>query len=344
MSYSPSNKVSSKEAAALTGPILAGHLTNILLYGFLLCTFLNFVQRPSWRTLSRPHRTILLLVLALVTVEVGLGVNDIVYFGTNISDDFAVFGDGNPAEDYEPLVTGLVACLCQSVLAMRALKITDNVYIRYVCLVIFGSIVLLESIWSAMLCYFSVQFQKENYTATIGKLGLDQSLFLWMWFAAGADTIITATYISIIIRRMKQQSEAGRSVTKLIIKGAIQSAFYTAFMALATAITTQITTNDGPMIYILPYAFWLPLSSLYALSLFATLSIGDKVTEKVRAEHSISLQRESKFQPELSVGAMEIGAAADEHVGGNGSLSTNPMAGLRQPSLFGSTISIDRRD
>ncbi|KAM0752665.1 hypothetical protein T439DRAFT_323281 [Meredithblackwellia eburnea MCA 4105] len=333
MSDQPSDAVSSKLASALTGPILAGHLTNILLYGFLLSTFLNFSKTPAWRSMSRLHRTVLLLVLALDTVEVGFGVNDILYFGTNVSPSFAVFAQGTLPECYEPLITALIAALCQLVLALRALKITESVYIRYACIVVFGSIVLLETLWAIFLTYFSVAYHDGNYNAAIGKLGLTQALYLWMWFAAGADSIITASYITIIIRKMKGQSDTARSITKLIIKGAIQSASYTAILALATAISTQVTANGGPMVYIIPYAFWLPLSSLYALSLFATFTIGDRVTEKIRNEHSVSLQRDSKFAPESSVGVTSTN--------GNGHSSANPMLGLRQPSMFGSTVSVD---
>ncbi|GJN92582.1 hypothetical protein Rhopal_005613-T1 [Rhodotorula paludigena] len=88
---------------------------------------------------------------------------------------------------------------------------------------------------------------------------------------------------------------------RLVLISAIRSAAYTAIVAIIAAITAQVFELDDPMTYLICCsshdllcgvmnqadpsarvdAFWEPLPSIYALSLFTTLSIADNVVARL---------------------------------------------------------------
>ncbi|KAM0755062.1 hypothetical protein T439DRAFT_322119 [Meredithblackwellia eburnea MCA 4105] len=292
--------VTQRQAVALIAPVLAGGCAQLFLFGILVCTFVNFVASPAWRATLPTQKLVVLLVMTLITVETAFCVHDLIFYGVTTATQFSVLGRGTLTECLEPALTGLIGALTQLVLASRALRATNNPWIRWGCTFVFGSLCLLEVLAAISLTYFSIWYHKGVYHLRLGGLTFSLSLKFWMWFAACADVVITGTYVVLIIKRLKRHTETGRNVMILILRAAIQSASYTAGFAILAAASEEVFEGTDIMTYDIPYAFWLPLASLYGLSLFCTLSIGDKVASQVRYEHELTLEDvENRFSRQV---------------------------------------------
>ena len=106
------------------------------------------------------------------------------------------------------------------------------------------------------------------------------AVLVWLWVSAGIDVLISASYIFNLTRRLGgvTSTVGATQVLHLIVRLVVQSAAFTAVLAIAAASVTAAYPGFSLMTEDLFYAFWIPLPLLYALSLFTTLSIREKVT------------------------------------------------------------------
>ncbi|KAM0749565.1 hypothetical protein T439DRAFT_52664 [Meredithblackwellia eburnea MCA 4105] len=270
--------------------------------------FAHFLGSPSWRATSNMQKLAICFVMLTITVEIAFGTHDMIFYGITLSDSFEVLGQGTLTECIQPLLTGICGAVVQSVLAARALKVTDKRWVKIVSMTLFSAITLLELLGAVTLTYFEVWYHRGVYDKVIpGGMTFDISLKLWMWCAAAADIIVTGTYVILVHKKRKGQSDAARNVLTLVVQGAIQSASYTLIFALATAVLTQATDPNNIMYYDIPYAFWLPLAPLYGISLFSTLSIGQRVADRVRDSRAVMLEGSQAFQDKSKILSVEDG-------------------------------------
>ncbi|ORY47581.1 hypothetical protein BCR35DRAFT_310915 [Leucosporidium creatinivorum] len=107
------------------------------------------------------------------------------------------------------------------------------------------------------------------------------AVMLWQGSAALIDILISSSYIYQLCRRLRgvTQTVGAESVLRLIVRMVVQSAAFTATFAILAAVSTAAFLDWNLMTEDIYYFAWIPLPSLYALSLFTTLSIREKVTQ-----------------------------------------------------------------
>ncbi|GAA6001734.1 hypothetical protein JCM10207_002288 [Rhodosporidiobolus poonsookiae] len=264
---------------AVTGPVIMGHMAAIMLYGVLLAQASNFVSSPGFHRSSITLRLAILWVLCLVTVSVGLGINDIWHFSTLFTDDLSVVLNGTFPQTLEPLFCGLISVSVQTILVLRVSKVIAKVWLRWTFIfVLLGAS--LVSLYGAIAdTVWSIKFRSNQAIDLSGSLGLnwDAILQIWLWTAAGIDSVISGVYVFILYQRLGGGTETTNNVLRMIVLCAIRTAAYTAVFAITSSITGQVFGLSDYNTSLICYAFWEPLPVLYGLSLFTTLSIADNV-------------------------------------------------------------------
>ncbi|KAI5479931.1 hypothetical protein MNV49_002221 [Pseudohyphozyma bogoriensis] len=106
-------------AQVIVGPVLLGQVFALTAYGVLLSTFYHYSCSEAWPRISRILKVTVWAVVVLNAFECALAAHDIWYYGTLLSDDVYTLLAGTLVECLEPLVSGLVAAIVQTLLAIR---------------------------------------------------------------------------------------------------------------------------------------------------------------------------------------------------------------------------------
>ncbi|KAI5476171.1 hypothetical protein MNV49_000332 [Pseudohyphozyma bogoriensis] len=225
-------------ANAVLMPVLLGCCLHLIIYGILLSTFGSFL-RSSWTTTNKPTRIVVALVMAFTTLSAALQISDVVHFGTLQQRDVGSLMQGTLRETTEPLWVGIVGCLVEGVLAVRAAR--------------------------------------DPLMQPTTTPNLNQCAGIWLGSSAGADLIISATFIVLLRKRLMGSGEKSDTIIRRVCHIAVKSAAYTACFAVPGAILCMCFNPNVVLTADIYYPFFLPLPSLYALSLFTTLNIRDTV-------------------------------------------------------------------
>ncbi|ORY86720.1 hypothetical protein BCR35DRAFT_313276 [Leucosporidium creatinivorum] len=126
------------------------------------------------------------------------------------------------------------------------------------------------TIWGIL--YYQNPWLESNFRPTF-----NNCVVIWLLCSACTDTIITITYIVQLRSRLAGFNPSTDSALKIIINTTIQSAAYTTVIAVPGAILSLVYNGSDLMTCDIAYAFFLPLPACYALSLFTTLSVPDKL-------------------------------------------------------------------
>ncbi|GAA5914350.1 hypothetical protein JCM6882_008169 [Rhodosporidiobolus microsporus] len=257
-----------------------GQVATILFYGILLAVFTRFLDSSAWRRASISLRLIIIWVVCLATVSMGLGVHDVWHYSSLVADDVNVVLSGTMAQAVEPLISGATAFTVQTVLVLRVAKVVTKRYYRWLFMGVMFAGAMLSFIVSCLFCAYSVSYRLNTFEKVTADIGLDWNTLFEMWLFSGAavDIIITIVYIFALRKRLGGGTETTDSVLRLIVICAVRCAAYTSIVAIAGAILAPIFPSDTSFI---TYAFWEPLATLYALSLFTTLGVADSITAKL---------------------------------------------------------------
>ena len=114
------------------------------------------------------------------------------------------------------------------------------------------------------------------------------------------DVTITITLCILTIRRIEGFNDKMDSVLARLARLSVETALPTALIATAGAVVSSSFPTNNLLTLCIPFAFWLPLPSLYAISLFATLSARDRLRAILQQAH-VSPQLECK--PEQNHGS-----------------------------------------
>lgn len=294
----------------------------------LLTVCCNFVTSSRWARTSRPLRGAIVAVVLLSSVNTALSMHDVVYFATTEENSLYTLSLGTRPQIFEPAIAGLIAFIVHGELATRASRIISSPWIAWTYLVALCSGSLVQLLMSIGLSYESWFFSQGVFT-TSAPLDFSQFLEGWAWGAAAVDVIISITYIYLLRQKLKHGNEITQGVLVLIGRGIIESAAYTAVMAVATALVVQCLSQTNTATYRIGFAFWVPLSALYPLSLFSNFSIADRVTNRL-----------SEFP---ATGLATASVHLRMHVTGDpGAPSIRPTLTQRNSSLLGVRVEIER--
>ncbi|KAI5479408.1 PEBP-like protein [Pseudohyphozyma bogoriensis] len=141
-----------------------------------------------------------------------------------------------------------------------------------------------EALWSVI--YYHEPLLESNSHPTF-----NQCVGIWLGSAAGADLIISGTFIVCLRQRLLGHDASTDTLVRRISKIVLQSAAFTALFAVPGAIVSIIFNGNSLNTTDLAYCFWLPLSGLYSLSLFTTLNL----REKMRTPSQTAAERSSRL-------------------------------------------------
>ncbi|GAA5904276.1 hypothetical protein JCM6882_003185 [Rhodosporidiobolus microsporus] len=267
----------------IIGPIIIGQVTTIFLYGILLNIFTHFLGSKAWTRASWSLRCTILVVFAVCTASIGLAMNDIWHFSTQITGSLDVYLAGTVPQAVEPALTGVIGLVVQIVLVVRVCKIITNRFLRAAFIFCVVGAGILGLYGAAGVAAWGVYYVPNPSVDVSDKFGFDWlGLFkIWLWTTASVNILITLVYIFAIHQRFSGGKRTTVSVLRLIVLGANRSAAYTSFFALVAAAIITGFGIDNISTYLISYAFLEPLPVLYALSLFTTLNVGDSLHERL---------------------------------------------------------------
>ncbi|GAA5850001.1 hypothetical protein JCM8547_000978 [Rhodosporidiobolus lusitaniae] len=268
----------------IIGPVIIGQVACILLYGVLLAVFSRFLTSSAWGRATWPLRTVTVFVVCLATVSTGLGINDIWFYSTLVSTDYALIQAGTTAQCVEPVIAGLAAFAVQILLVLRVAKVVTNRYLRWGFIAFMASASLLALYGAAAMSAWSIAYHFNldiDYTQELS-MGWEDIFQMWLWTSGGIDVLITIVYIIALSKRLNGGTETSKNVFKHIALCAIRCAAYTSILAATAAILAQVYGFYNLDSYTLSYPFWEMLPPLYALSLFTTLGVADDIRHALR--------------------------------------------------------------
>ncbi|KAM0787674.1 hypothetical protein ACM66B_003737 [Microbotryomycetes sp. NB124-2] len=311
-----------QQAVVILGPILIGCCFHLVLYGLLLGTFFKFTQTSAWKDdgqddhgASLPHgssnsgfrrrcgltvlsrrewtKAIVCFVMLLATASVGMQTYDIFYFGVLQSRSVFSLVRGTVTELVEPVVAGVTGAIVESVLLARCVDIVKRRWLRRVvvcgcAVVIFtglmasiGATVWLSRLYLSPLTFITIAPSFNNVCA------------IWMVTTASVDVCISVIYIIGLRARLAWlNNETKDSAIRMITRICVQSASYTAIVASAGAIIFLLNNTPSFALVDAGWAFFLPLPSLYALSLFTTLDMRNQVSSYLARQRQEQQKRD----------------------------------------------------
>lgn len=170
-----------------------------------------------------------------------------------------------------PLVTGLVGAICTSILTSRASSLFNSDWARWLYRGVIGFLIL-ASVWACTLVT-AIGFMYLNHTEEDAlPLTFNIGVACWLWCAAAIDVSISAgLYWNLRSRASRTSNTATRSILSTLVRTAVFTASYTSIVSIGGALVSVMFHESALFTTDVQYAFHLPLSSLYALSLLVTL-------------------------------------------------------------------------
>ncbi|KAK4050397.1 hypothetical protein OIV83_003467 [Microbotryomycetes sp. JL201] len=276
---------SSADAISVLGPVLLGDACNLVLFGLLLSSFTNFVKSSAWRASSRKLRCTIVAVILVVGAIVGLQTYDLWYFGTLQSRELSTLLRGTWPEAFEPVLAGLVGAIVESILVTRASRFIQLKRIRVPLLVIAALTILTGFLGSVGVTVWLCLFYRDPLwePKISGLPTFNNCMATFLVCSASVDLAISVTYIVSLRKRIAGFNKSTDSALVLIMRLTLRSALYTAVVAIAGAACSLAFDSYTIKTIDVAWAFLLPLPSLYALSMFTTLDVRNRLSDHFRS-------------------------------------------------------------
>lgn len=114
---------------------------------------------------------------------------------------------------------------------------------------------------------------------------------IWLIGAAITDSTISLALFFNLRARSKAAGGFNPTTSKLLgmlIRTGLQTAAYTAINSIGGAVVSVAFDETNLMTTDVPYAFFLPMSSLYALSLLTTLNSRQKISQQLSKQNNVT--------------------------------------------------------
>ncbi|GAA6062734.1 hypothetical protein JCM10212_005937 [Sporobolomyces blumeae] len=284
-----------RDTVALLGPQTAGWQVGFVVYGAYLVLHGQYLSGPSYTKLAREVKVVIWVVFVLVfAYQVLAFIDNFRYMGKSSALPTAFILDrtpediiiGWPVDFVASLCAGAVALTVHVFLTIRASVLIRNVRMQCAFLVVMG-LAIVASFTGAILTT-TTSFMYYNNTINNVNLTFNQSVALWLWAAAFVDVGISLSLFVTLKQRIAGLNTKSDSLVRKLIVVSLQTAAYTSVLAVAGAIVSLVYRDNNPAYALLHFAFWTPLPSCYAISLYTTLAARQTIDEHLGTIHPLS--------------------------------------------------------
>ncbi|KAM0752030.1 hypothetical protein T439DRAFT_324124 [Meredithblackwellia eburnea MCA 4105] len=262
------------QASAYTIPIAAGWVLNIFLVGAFCNAFGSWWSdrrrrlRNSKRSEGNLVPLVLWTVLILQLVHLGFNIEELFRYVSNQRRDPRSLVGGGFAFSFQPLFAGLIATVVQCYLTFRASRLFTSKHVKRIYLGVMGLLILTGEVASVVVTCFMFLTHAHKKTPLFC---YPVAVAIWLWSVAAVDILITVALYFNLRNRLVGDNNSTDSIINGLINVTLRTAAYTSAVALLGAVFSVSITTDKLLTNV-PAAFYLPLPSLYAFSLFTTLS------------------------------------------------------------------------
>ncbi|GAA5859724.1 hypothetical protein JCM1840_006426 [Sporobolomyces johnsonii] len=287
--------------AALLGPEVSGWMLGILLYGAYLALHAQYIASQRYTPLSRPVKGLIWTVFVFVTTYEALVFADLYYWMTTTSRAPTDILLGWHIDLILGLFAGLVACPVQTFLCVRASALIRGQRLR-VAFLGFMFLAITLSFVGASLTAATAFMYANNTIDKISPIDYNKSFAVFLWTGARVDILISTSLAISLRQRIHGFNVITDSLLRKLTVVALQTASYTAVLAVAGAVVSTVLTDQDATYSLVHFAFWAPLPSCYALSLYTTLS-----TRKTIDEHLARPFSDAAYPDLADVDFAEVG-------------------------------------
>ncbi|KAL8278124.1 hypothetical protein RQP46_009448 [Phenoliferia psychrophenolica] len=269
-----------KYSTGLLAPYAVGWGIALIAYGIVLASFVRYLQSSFYPRDSKWKKA---LTWGVVILNTGCAVQimeNTFYWSTLQRRNTTNLEQYNNWGLVSPILSGIIAFTVQGVYAFRSYKLFETavaktVFVFFISLGMIGGIA--GSFMLAVLTHMSVIGTIENALPITFPICSG----IWLWCSAFVDITNTATLCILLRRRVKGWSSETDNMVKSIVVLAVETAMYTSLFALIGAVLSISWHPSTDLTADYPAAFWIPLPSLYAVSLFTTMTSRDKMQNQM---------------------------------------------------------------
>ncbi|KAI5481615.1 hypothetical protein MNV49_002841 [Pseudohyphozyma bogoriensis] len=263
---------------SIMGPAFVGWTVDLIFYGAVMATAFSYITSPLFAKDTKWIKALLIAVLLLSSVQSALEFTSLYHYATwQIRDADTLFAQ-TEFDCFATFAVGLEGAIVQTFLSLRASALFENrIYkVIYFTFVALGVLCGLIGSW----CYLILSFMlRANMLEKALPMSFPVATGMWLWGSAFVDVLITVSLCVLLNKRIIGYNSSTDGVLRKIMRLAIETASYTAIAATIGAILSYAFPADS-LNANSSAAFWLPLSSFYALALLITLGSRSKIRAK----------------------------------------------------------------
>ncbi|ORY78455.1 hypothetical protein BCR35DRAFT_332336 [Leucosporidium creatinivorum] len=265
-------EASQKFVNAVLGAPLVGWTVQLMFFGFACSSFLSYLDKPAFQHDSRRMKCLLFAVMFFLCLQSTISMYSVWHYGTNQNRDEDTLYAQTVADCFATGPVAVAGALVQGFLAHRASSLFKNTKLR---LAYRGFIYLcITTAFLGAILYIACSFIYRAGKDLPAHLAFGDAVGIWLWSNACIDIFNTITLLLVLRKRIMHWNEATDNIIRRLMKLAVQTAFLPAVLAVIGAAMAFSFNNTSPdAIYQnVAGSFYQPLSSLYAISLLATLA------------------------------------------------------------------------
>lgn len=265
-------------AIGILGPCLVAWCSQLFLSGICLSSFYHYARQGHF---SRDTARIKLFVTTVVGLNVIMGFCsgvDIFRWGTTQERTSVQLWSQTIMDCLMPTMGSIAAFLVQGWFLRR----TTLLFQRRRSAVFF-SVLVFTGMVAALGGAIGTTYFNFVYASGVENDNLVRSYSIvesvWLWASAAVDVCVSGTLCYLLQAHVAGFSERTDSTLLKIMKLSIETASYTAVAASIAAIVSVSVNTASYFTGDINYVFWIPLPSLYTLSLLTTLESRDRLAK-----------------------------------------------------------------
>ncbi|GAA6010208.1 hypothetical protein JCM10207_005667 [Rhodosporidiobolus poonsookiae] len=259
-------------ATRLIGPYTIAYSAQLLLFGLFAQQFLNFVSSGEFSRLpKKTSKAVLVALFSLNLVYTAITIYEQWEISVRQERTLDAIIALNPTWNLLPLIAGWIAALTQAFLAVRAASFIPNRKLKIGFYVWMGLLILLGLGGSTLVCGLGTLWNVRGGLAVL-PFGWNNAVAIWCVATACADVSVTVALTFSLRKRIAGFNVATDSLLKQLIWLALRTASYTAILSLVGAVVGFIWTDGDYATCNISIALWYPMSALYGISVFTTVS------------------------------------------------------------------------
>ncbi|KAM0749377.1 hypothetical protein T439DRAFT_48756 [Meredithblackwellia eburnea MCA 4105] len=244
----------------------------MILFGVVVNTFWSYLASPLYPRDSVRTKIFVWTVVILDALATAINAWEIYHYGTWQDRTAAALYMVTPTDCLPPIVVGMVAALVQTYLARRAGRMfLQRRVLKTIFLCVIGVMILVAWVASIGSGIMNLEFTWGTWEEAL-PFTYNNVTGTWLWISAGIDVIITVSLSWTLRKHIAGFNQNTDSMLRRLIRLGMQTAAYTSVFEVCGALFAVVFPPANIATVNVLFAFAFPLSSLYTLSLLATLS------------------------------------------------------------------------